>query len=145
MTCNLQVEDEKDCQLKKFYRKERRDFVIPAICCVSIVRFCCYVKCNRLTLKSDCFRYWEKRRLGDGEFYCVKTVKLANYQTAPTCKLCLSYGKLLSQDFGISSLVLLVYPLGETQGEAPNFIASNGDFMLTTAEFRFKAHPYMVV
>ena len=32
--------------------------------------------------------------------------------------------------------VLLVYPLGETQnqGEAPNFIASNGDFMLPTAE-----------
>ncbi len=44
MTCNLQVEDEKDCQLKKFYRKERRDFVISTIYCVSIVRFCCCVK-----------------------------------------------------------------------------------------------------
>ena len=37
-----------------------------------------------------------------------KTVKLANYQTAPTCKLCLSYGKLLSQDFGISSLMVFI-------------------------------------
>ena len=32
-------------------RKERRDFVIPTIYCVSIARFCYYVKCNSLTLK----------------------------------------------------------------------------------------------
>ena len=25
--------------------------MIPTICCVSIERFCCYVKCNSLTLK----------------------------------------------------------------------------------------------
>ncbi len=32
-------------------RKESRDFVIPTICCVSIARFYCCVKCNSLTLK----------------------------------------------------------------------------------------------
>ena len=29
----------------------RRDFMIPTICCISIVRFCCCVKCNSLALK----------------------------------------------------------------------------------------------
>ncbi len=33
------------------FTQRRRDFVIPTICCVSIERFCCCVKCNSLTLK----------------------------------------------------------------------------------------------
>ena len=33
--------------------QRRRDFVIPTIYCVSIERFCCYVKCNSLSLKCN--------------------------------------------------------------------------------------------
>ena len=43
--------------------QRRRDFVIPTICCVSIVRFYCCVKCNSLALKGYCFRFWEILRL----------------------------------------------------------------------------------